>query len=136
MQTLQWREIGQLLPRQPVHRSGCGSIRALTHTGVDDDHPLRPAHLEPDVHTGGATVDQSSAIGHAAVPEVADENGAYPVVTAQQIAASHHQNRAARRFQIEFGVVRTRSGPIRCDLRGHTIPLTTNFDSSRPVLPS
>jgi hypothetical protein len=27
-------------------------------------------------------------------------------------------------------------GPIRCDLRGHTIPLTTNFDSSRPVLPS
>ena len=150
VQTLQRRKIGQFLPRQPVHRSGRGggpliAMRALTHTGVDDDHPLRPAHLEPDVHAGGAAVDQSSAIGHTAVPEVTDENGAYPVVTAQQIAASHHQYRTARRFQIEFRVVRTlrghpgpitHPGPIRCDLRGHTIPLTTNFDSSRPVLPS
>ena len=42
----------------------------------------------------------------------------------------------ARGFKIEFGIVRTHTGLIRCDLRGHTIPLTTNFDSSRPVLPS
>ena len=93
VQTLQRREIGQLLPRQPVHRSRSGAVvasRTLTDTGVDDDHPLRPAHLEPDVHAGGATVDQSGAVGHAAVPEVADENGAYPVVTAQQVPASHH----------------------------------------------
>ena len=86
VQTLQRREIGQLLPRQPVHRSGGGAVvasRTLTHTGVNDDHPLRPAHLEPDVHAGGATVDQSGAVGHTAVPEVADQNGAYPVVTAQ-----------------------------------------------------
>ena len=145
VQTLQRRQICQLLPRQPVHRSGRGAairvsdVRALTHTGVDDDHPLRPAHLEPDVHAGGAAVDQSGAIGHAAVPEVANQNRAYAVVTTQQIAAPHHQNRAARRFQIEFRVVGTLSGhtgPIRRDLRGHTIPLTTNFESSRPVLPS
>ena len=138
VQTLQRRKIGQLFPWQPVHRSGDGAIvairtpglssRTLTHTGVDDDHPLRPAHLEPDVHAGGATVDQSGAVGHAAIPEVADEDRAYPIVSAQQVAAPHHQNRTARRFQIEFRVLRT--------LRGHTIPLTTNFDSSRPVLPS
>ena len=133
VQTLQRWQVGQLLPRQPVHRSGRGvgtliASRTLTHTGVDDDHPLRPAHLEPDVHAGGATVDQSGAVGHAAIPEVADEDRAYPIVSAQQVAAPHHQNRTARRFQIEFRVLRT--------LRGHTIPLTTNFDSSRPVLPS
>ena len=149
VQTLQRGKIGQFLARQPVHRSGDGAIvairtpglssRTLTHTGVDDNHPLRPAHLEPDVHTGGAAVDKSGAVGHAAIPEVADKNGAYPIVTAKQVAASHHQNSTARRFQIEFRVVRTlcgQTGPIRRDLRGHTIPLTTNFDSSRPVLPS
>jgi hypothetical protein len=37
---------------------------------------------------------------------VTDENGAYPVVTAQQIAASHHQNSAAGRFEIEGRFVR------------------------------
>ena len=131
VQTLQRGKIGQFLARQSVHRPGRGtggiliSIRAPGHTRIDDDHPLRPAHLESDVHAGGAAVDESGAVGHASVPEVADQHRSDSVVTPQQVAAADDQDRAAGRFEVE-----------RRFLRGHTIPLTTNFDSSRPVLPS
>ena len=99
--------------------------------GVDDHHPLRAAHLEADVHTGGAAVDQSGALGHPAVPEVPDQDGADAVVTAQQVAAADDEDLAPGRFEVEGGV-------RWCDLSvtGHTIPLMTNFDSSLPVLPS
>ena len=62
---------------------------------------------------------------------MADQNGAYPVVTAQQIAAPDDQNRATGRFEVEGGM-----GVWIVWRRDHTIPLMTNLDSSLPVLPS
>ncbi len=110
---------------------------------VDDHDALGTAHLEGDVHAGGAAVDQSRAGGHTTLPEVADQNGTDAVVTAQQVAAADDQNRTPRRFDIQRRGLDIRTAWVAAgfvrpgiDRRDHTIPLMTNFDSSLPVLPS
>ena len=85
VQTAQRWQFAQFLTRDPVDRSR----RDAGGGGIHDHHPLGSAHLETDIHPGGATVDQLRTLGHATIPEMADQNRAHTVVTAQQVAAAN-----------------------------------------------
>ena len=98
VQTLQGRQVVEFLAGQPVD----GTRRRPRCRSVDDHHTLRAAHLEGDVHTGGATVDQPGAVGHATLPQVADQHGTHTVVTAEQVAAADDQDRVPRRLDIDL----------------------------------